>query len=311
MVLMLLHSLILNNNCAIATQVNRSCDFESGLCDGWRQSSADDFDWTRRTGSTASPNTGPDKDHTDGSGYYMYIETSSPRVTGDNAKLELSVSGSGELACLEFYYHMYGVTMGTLNVFSGNVTVFSVSGNHGGIWIMAKRNIYLNKTVTFEGIAGSSFTGDLAIDDVSIRSGGCNISCDFDSSLCYGLWRQSNSSDVFDWYRHTGSTASPNTGPDNDHTSGSGFYAYIEASSPRVAGENAKIKLSVPGNGELYCLKFYYHMYGDTMGTLTVFSGNEVVFNASGSYGQNWLEAESTITLNETVSFSWVSCMAS
>ncbi len=81
-------------------------------------------------------------------GYYMYIETSSPRVTGDNAKLELSVSGSGELACLEFYYHMYGVTMGTLNVFSGNVTVFSVSGNHGGIWIMAKRNIYLNKTVS-------------------------------------------------------------------------------------------------------------------------------------------------------------------
>ena len=58
----------------------------------------------------------------------MYIEASSPRVMGDKAKLELSLCGNGDEACLTFYYHMYGNTTGTLNVFSGSKVVFSASG---------------------------------------------------------------------------------------------------------------------------------------------------------------------------------------
>ena len=79
----------------------------------------------------------------------MYIETSSPRVAGDNAKLQFSVPGNGGLSCLEFYYHMYGDTMGTLNVFSGNTVVFSLSGNQGNYWIKAEKTIYLHNTVSF------------------------------------------------------------------------------------------------------------------------------------------------------------------
>ena len=79
----------------------------------------------------------------------MYIETSYPRVAGDNAKLALSVSGNGELSCLEFYYHMYGDTMGTLTVFSGSAVVFNTSGNHGNYWIKAEINIHLDNFVSF------------------------------------------------------------------------------------------------------------------------------------------------------------------
>ena len=79
----------------------------------------------------------------------MFIETSSPRFAGENAKLELSVAGNGELSCLTFYYHMYGYTMGTLTVYSRYMTVFNTSGYHGDNWIEAKRTIYLNKTVSF------------------------------------------------------------------------------------------------------------------------------------------------------------------
>ena len=57
-----------NGGFCFSTLVGTSCDFDSGLCDGWRQSNADVFDWTRNTGSTASPNTGPSFDHTSGSG---------------------------------------------------------------------------------------------------------------------------------------------------------------------------------------------------------------------------------------------------
>ena len=45
-----------------------SCNFDSGLCSGWRQSYSDVFDWTRNRGSTSSSGTGPSSDHTTGSG---------------------------------------------------------------------------------------------------------------------------------------------------------------------------------------------------------------------------------------------------
>ena len=81
----------------------------------------------------------------------MYIETSSPRGKGDNAKLVLSVPGYGELACLTFYYHMYGEAMGSLIVLSGNTAVFSASGDQGNYWRRATRTIRLKYTVSFFG----------------------------------------------------------------------------------------------------------------------------------------------------------------
>ena len=80
----------------------------------------------------------------------MYIETSYHRVAGDNAKLELSVSGNGKLSCLKFYYHMFGDTMGTLTVYSGNTVVFSTSGNHGDDWLKAELDVHLKSTVSFD-----------------------------------------------------------------------------------------------------------------------------------------------------------------
>ncbi|CAH3183378.1 unnamed protein product, partial [Porites lobata] len=105
-------------------------------------------------------------------GYYMYIEAS-PLRQGENAKLQVSVSGNGAAACLVFFYHMYGDAIGTLNVYRGNELVFIVSGNQGNYWIRARKTIHLRHNVSFEGIVGSSYTGDIAIDDVTIFSGSC------------------------------------------------------------------------------------------------------------------------------------------
>ena len=85
----------------------------------------------------------------------MFIETSSPRQEGDNAKLELVLPGNGELGCLFFYYHMYGTAMGTLNVFSGNMKVFNESGNQGNIWRKAERTIVLGHKVSSAHLLGS------------------------------------------------------------------------------------------------------------------------------------------------------------
>ena len=77
-------------------------------------------------------------------GSYIFIETSSPRNSGDKAKLELSVPVSGS-SCLVFFYHMYGSSMGSLNVFDGNKKVFNESGNKGDNWHKAEVTISSNK----------------------------------------------------------------------------------------------------------------------------------------------------------------------
>ena len=77
---------------------------------------------------------------------------------------------------------------------------------------------------------------------------------------------------------------------------------FIETSFPRKEGDNAKLELVLPGNGELGCLSFYYHMYGADMGTLNVFSGNMKVFNKSGNQGNIWRNAQRTIVLGHDVS---------
>ena len=48
-----------------------------------------------------------------------------------------------------------------------------------------------------------------------------------------------------------------------------------------------------------------YHMYGDTIGTLNVYSGNELVFNVSGNQGLYWIRAMETIYLRNNVSLIW------
>ena len=74
-------------------------------------------------------------------GKYAYIETSSPRAQGDNAKLVKGGLSFNTKKCLSFYYHMYGATMGTLNVYVGQRKVFTLSGNQGNLWKQAKVEI--------------------------------------------------------------------------------------------------------------------------------------------------------------------------
>mmetsp|Transcript_19924 Transcript_19924/g.25984 ORF Transcript_19924/g.25984 Transcript_19924/m.25984 type:complete len:257 (-) Transcript_19924:101-871(-) len=53
------------------------------------------------------------------------------------------------------------------------------------------------------------------------------ISENFDSG-----WGSFSNTGSYSWTLNSGSTPSSSTGPTSDHTTGSGYYAYIEASSP-------------------------------------------------------------------------------
>ena len=78
----------------------------------------------------------------------MYIEASSPRKRGEIAKLMVTVPNNGKQSCLSFYYHMYGASAGALNVYSGNIKVFTATGNQGDNWLIMEANLYLNGMVS-------------------------------------------------------------------------------------------------------------------------------------------------------------------
>ncbi|CAG2200379.1 MAM and LDL-receptor class A domain-containing protein 2 [Mytilus edulis] len=108
----------------------------------------------------------------------MYIETSVALRKGDNARIWSMTASSTKGQCISFWYNMYGVSIGTLNVYiADNSTgteqtklVWSLSGNQGNAWHIA--NVPLSDLqsmkVIFEGIAGDGYTGDIAIDDIQL-----------------------------------------------------------------------------------------------------------------------------------------------
>jgi hypothetical protein len=151
--------------------------FETGL-EMWVQDSGDDFDWTSRSGSTPSSFTGPTAAF-DGTNY-MYIETSTG-LTGATANLIIPCVDVNFFASasLSFAYHMYGGSIGTLNVDAsddGGVTwtnLWTLSGDQGNVWNQANVDLstYSGQIdVRIQGIKGTSYTGDIAIDLTSIYS---------------------------------------------------------------------------------------------------------------------------------------------
>ncbi|TVR77714.1 MAG: hypothetical protein EA412_10170, partial [Chitinophagaceae bacterium] len=140
------------------------------------------FAWGTRTGTTGSINTGPSGDNTTGSGNYIFTEAGN----GSEGDLADFISPPIDLTSLtlpelRFYYHMYG----------NHIDTFSVAINNGSGWDIVQTLVgeqqtsssapyipsqiildnYVGDTiqVRFRVRKGSSFNGDVAIDDFEIR----------------------------------------------------------------------------------------------------------------------------------------------
>jgi hypothetical protein len=166
-----------------------SDDFESftngrANQNGWSNVNASDPDWTADNGGTGSTGTGPDVDHTLGNstGRYIYLETSGG-TTGTRDTLTspgIIIGASQNDLALEYWYHMAGATMGQMQIWIESAGVWDsvttyVGPQQSGTtdpWLQGFHllNGYAGDTVTinFIGEKGTSFTGDMAIDDVSL-----------------------------------------------------------------------------------------------------------------------------------------------
>ncbi|MEQ8360467.1 MAG: T9SS type A sorting domain-containing protein [Cytophagales bacterium] len=136
--------------------------------------------WQPEDANTSSSNTGPLGD-VSGTGKYIYMETSGG-TAGNMADITSPLIDISSLTTPEvsFYYHMFGATMGTLDLEVNDngtwVNLFTISGQQQAAsadpWIKVSVPFTtVSDTVQFRftGTRGTSFTGDMSVDEFRVR----------------------------------------------------------------------------------------------------------------------------------------------
>ncbi|XP_068091691.1 MAM and LDL-receptor class A domain-containing protein 1 isoform X2 [Hyperolius riggenbachi] len=121
--------------------------------------------------------------------------------------------------------------------------------------------------------------------------------CNFEFDLCD--WKQ-DKTDNFDWNLRAGSTPTLGTGPVTDHTlqNPSGSYIFIEGSFPHLPFQVARLSGPVVSKWSRNCkLIFYFHMYGEGIGSLAVHQVSvsreaTLLLNLTGNQGNYWQRKE-------------------
>ncbi|XP_074645742.1 MAM and LDL-receptor class A domain-containing protein 1-like isoform X2 [Tubulanus polymorphus] len=286
-----------------ATPEQLTTDFET---DFGKWNSQGTLQWTRRSGSTTSSNTGPRGDHTTGSGTYVYLDTSG-KNPGDRAIFAASTQSASDACTMKFYYHMYGSTIGTLEVYLNGKIAFSKSGNRRNRWKMG--SVYIakgNAVIQFVATRGSARKSDIAVDDVTFTTG-CTttikatpeqLATDFETDN--GMWF---SPGKLQWKRLSGNTPTSYTGPSGDHTTGNGKYLYVDASG-KNPGDQSRFEANTRSASDYCIMNFYYHMEGFSMGKLEVKINGIVLFSKSGNQRDQWKQGSVNIAKgNATIQF--------
>ena len=148
--------------------------YGGGFGTTWANDPTNTVDWTVGSGGTPSSNTGPSTGAYDGT-YYVFTETSG---AGSNSDARMSVTcvdlSAWTSPALTWQYHMYGATMGTLEVnisTDGGLTwtnAWSLSGDQGDQWSLGLVDLSTYGSgqiaVEFHMATGTSFTSDACLD---------------------------------------------------------------------------------------------------------------------------------------------------
>ncbi|XP_038052764.1 MAM and LDL-receptor class A domain-containing protein 1-like [Patiria miniata] len=288
-----------------------NCSFEDGYC-GWTQREGDGDNWLLGAGSTPSSETGPDVDHTlgDETGRYLYfkVSTRNAKPIIDSPVVEVDTEDGVDF-CFSFWYSMYGRYIGVLQAYAYNSTmeVFGARGGQTGRrgWLHGLVDIgsvTSHVSFYFKATSNGGLHGDIAIDDINLRMGLCerdtNFNCTFEEGSLCG-WVQSQNDDT-NWLLEIGDTVTAGTGPESDHTTGSGSYLYLDGNFTSE-GDTAVLLSPVVTHTGNAIFSFWYHMYGSGLGRLDVFktpengslSEGDRLFTSGGGPGDpSWIQHE-------------------
>uniref|UniRef100_A0A6Q2ZG67 Neuropilin n=1 Tax=Esox lucius TaxID=8010 RepID=A0A6Q2ZG67_ESOLU len=158
-----------------------ACDFgwanNPSFCNWSSEDSG--FRWQIQSSGTPTLNTGPNMDHTGGSGNFIYTLATGTQETEVARLVSPMVTGNQSYLCVSFWYHMFGSRIGTLNVKQRKETVegqadfllWTVSGHQGNRWREGRVLVPHSSEpyqVVIEGLVESKSWGDIAVDDIKI-----------------------------------------------------------------------------------------------------------------------------------------------
>lgn len=296
-----------------------TCDFEDTWC-GWYDKSEDALRWSRKQ-APSFLQVGPQVDHTlnSSAGHYLITE-----VTGDQGGwfdnavlLGPNFQATGESCKMVFWLHMGGTRSQELNIFYTNSSNYldskflkQIDGPLGPDW--KKFEIFIGKQpgdyqVDFVSDLSNPGKSQIAIDDVefidcalSYVSSDQSLNCDFENGLCN--YYPDESSDFY-WKRGDGSDYN---GPGFDHTTGTGYFIYVDSFYPQKSGDEARITSSKQTKvNKEFCFTFWYHMFGSRTGSLNVYvdkfiEGSEnynrtKMWERDGTQGNQWNKQSLTL----------------
>ncbi|XP_028826652.1 neuropilin-1a isoform X2 [Denticeps clupeoides] len=155
------------------------CDFgfhDPSFC-GW---SLEDngFQWQIQSSGTPTLNTGPNMDHTGGSGNFITLATTAQQAEVARIVSPVVASQDSDL-CVSFWYHMVGSHIGTLHVKQrkentqgkADILLWTVSGHQGNRWREGRVLVpHSSKPyqVVIEAVVERKSFGDIAVDDIKI-----------------------------------------------------------------------------------------------------------------------------------------------
>lgn len=178
-----------------------------------------------------------------------------------SAATKLLNQQGGEDVTVSFYENRFGTTIGTINVYLANTSgalitpsLYTASGNNGDVWVertCTTATVNEDYRIVWHYVSGTSFTGDYAIEDISINGvlvdevtadlplyltiaadpDGQNTSNSITAFNDSSIITNTTSSVEGRWNINTGGTPSSGTGP-SAGLGGSGYYMYTETSSP-------------------------------------------------------------------------------
>lgn len=148
-----------------------------GISPCWARNNTSAFYWTSGQNATPSFNTGPNADHTSGSGKYIYTEgfsSGNPNITSPS--IDVSNLTSPEL---RFWYHMFGTRISEIKVLIYDGSSWTLESTIPGPVQNSNTAAWLEHVIDLSSYAGDTIkirfrglrnaigsTSDMAIDDV-------------------------------------------------------------------------------------------------------------------------------------------------
>uniref|UniRef100_A0A8C5KA59 MAM domain containing 4 n=1 Tax=Jaculus jaculus TaxID=51337 RepID=A0A8C5KA59_JACJA len=282
-------------------------DFESASAGGWEDASVGRLQWQRLE---AKDSREPSRDTSRASdGHFLSLQKAWGQLRPEARTHTPTLGPSGPSCELHMAYYFHSHPQGFLALVvverGSRELLWQAPSSSSGKWTVNKVLLGARPRpfqLEFIGLVDFDSPGQqgAGVDNVTLRN--CNptvtadndqeVSCNFERDEC--SWHTGHLTDAH-WHRIK------SFGPGYDHTTGQGFFMFMDPMDPLARGQGAHLltRPQIPAVPK-ECLSFWYHMYGPQIGTLRLVlrrDGEEgtQLWTRSGTHGNRWHQAWVTL----------------